>query len=65
LAFALTWRRGLVSLGHRLHASLLEETFPSTRALAARLAKRPGDREFTRGVHAVIAGFALSARRSS
>jgi TetR/AcrR family transcriptional regulator, tetracycline repressor protein len=53
------------ALGHRLHASLPEETFPSTRALAGRLAKRPGDPEFTRGLHAVIAGFALSARRSS
>ena len=53
------------ALGHRLHASLSAETFPSTRALAARLAGRPGDQEFTRGVHAVIAGFALSARRSS
>jgi TetR/AcrR family transcriptional regulator, tetracycline repressor protein len=43
--------------GYRLHASLPEETFPSTRALAARLAKRPGDREFMRGLHGVIAGF--------
>jgi TetR/AcrR family tetracycline transcriptional repressor len=42
----------------RLYASLSEEEFPSTRALAARLAKRPGDAEFTRGLHGVIAGFA-------
>jgi AcrR family transcriptional regulator len=45
------------SHGHRLHASLPEEAFPSTRALAARLAQRPGDREFMRGLHGVIAGF--------
>jgi TetR/AcrR family tetracycline transcriptional repressor len=51
--------------GHRLHTSLPEETFPSTRALAAHLAKRPGDREFMRGLHGVIAGFSTSARRSS
>jgi TetR/AcrR family tetracycline transcriptional repressor len=43
--------------GHRLHASLPEDAFPSTRALAARLAKRPGDREFRRGLQSVIAGF--------
>jgi TetR/AcrR family transcriptional regulator, tetracycline repressor protein len=51
--------------GHRLHASLPEEAFPSTRALAGRLAKRPGDHEFARGLHGVIAGFAKSARGSS
>jgi AcrR family transcriptional regulator len=51
--------------GHRLHASLPKETFPSTRALAARLAKRPGDREFMRGLHGVIAGFSTSARPAS
>jgi AcrR family transcriptional regulator len=43
--------------GHRLHASLPEATFPSTHALASRLAKRPGDDEFTRGLHGVITGF--------
>jgi len=53
------------ALGQRLHASLPEEIFPSTRALAGRLAKRPGDREFTRGLHRVLAGFAESARGSS
>jgi TetR/AcrR family transcriptional regulator, tetracycline repressor protein len=42
--------------GHRLHASLPDETFPNSRALAARLAKRPGDREFVRGLRGVIAG---------
>jgi TetR/AcrR family transcriptional regulator, tetracycline repressor protein len=51
--------------GHRLHASLPEESFPTTRALAARLAERPGDREFMRGLHGMIAGFSTSARRSS
>jgi AcrR family transcriptional regulator len=49
--------------GHRLHASLPPETYPSTRALAARLAQRPGDREFTRGLHGVIDGFANAATR--
>jgi TetR/AcrR family transcriptional regulator, tetracycline repressor protein len=43
--------------GHRLHASLPEENFPSTRALAARLIKRPGDHEFARGLHGLLAGF--------
>jgi AcrR family transcriptional regulator len=42
----------------RLYASLSEEEFPSTRALGARLARRPGDAEFTRGLHGVLAGFA-------
>jgi hypothetical protein len=34
------------------------------RALAGRLATRPGDAEFTRGLEGVIAGFAGSARKS-
>jgi TetR/AcrR family transcriptional regulator, tetracycline repressor protein len=51
--------------GRRLHASLPEEAFPNSRALAARLAKRPGDREFVRGLHGVIAGMSTSARTSS
>jgi TetR/AcrR family transcriptional regulator, tetracycline repressor protein len=42
---------------HQLHAALPTDVFPSTRALAGRLAKRPGDAEFTRGLRAVIAGF--------
>jgi TetR/AcrR family transcriptional regulator, tetracycline repressor protein len=46
--------------GRRLHASLPEETFPNSRALAARLAKRPGDREFMRGLHGVIAGMSTN-----
>jgi TetR/AcrR family transcriptional regulator, tetracycline repressor protein len=46
---------------HQLHAALAMHAFPSTRALAGRLAKRPGDREFTRGLRAVIAGFARRA----
>jgi TetR/AcrR family transcriptional regulator, tetracycline repressor protein len=49
---------------HELHAALPEEDFPSTRALAGRLAKRPGDLEFTRGLHRVITGFAESAGAS-
>jgi AcrR family transcriptional regulator len=46
---------------HQLHAALPVDAFPSTRALAARLAKRPGDSEFTRGLRSVIAGFAYGA----
>jgi len=42
---------------HQLHAALPTGAFPSTRALAARLAKRPGGAEFTRGLRAVITGF--------
>jgi AcrR family transcriptional regulator len=44
--------------GYRVHAALPEAAFPSTRALARRLARRPGDREFTRGLRGVLAGFA-------
>jgi TetR/AcrR family transcriptional regulator, tetracycline repressor protein len=46
---------------HQLHATLPEASFPSTRALASRLAKRPGDAEFRRGLRRVIAGFSGSA----
>jgi TetR/AcrR family transcriptional regulator, tetracycline repressor protein len=46
---------------YRLHASLPDEEFPSTHALARRLRKRPGDVEFTRGLIALIAGFADTA----
>jgi AcrR family transcriptional regulator len=45
----------------QLHTALPTDSFPSTRALAVRLAKRPGDAEFTRGLRSVIAGFAHSA----
>jgi AcrR family transcriptional regulator len=45
---------------HQLHATLPREAFPSTRALARRLAKRPGDAEFRRGLRGVIAGFVES-----
>jgi AcrR family transcriptional regulator len=41
----------------RLHASLPVDTFPTTRALAGRLSKRPGGQEFRQGLRAVIAGF--------
>ena len=47
---------------HRLYAALSEEEFPSTRTLAERLAKRPGDLEFNRGLHGVITGFPEGAR---
>jgi hypothetical protein len=45
---------------HQRHAALPTDVFPSTRALAGWLAKRPGDAEFTRGLRAVIAGFIRS-----
>ena len=44
-----------------LYAALPVDAFPATRALAGRLAKRPGDHEFTRGLNAVITGFAKRA----
>jgi TetR/AcrR family tetracycline transcriptional repressor len=47
---------------HDLYEALPEEDFPSTRALRRRLATRPGDREFTRGLRRLIAGFAEGAR---
>ena len=50
--------------GHRVHESLPEDLFPSTRALARRLAKRPGDLEFTRGLGGLISGFAHDDRAS-
>jgi AcrR family transcriptional regulator len=46
---------------YELHASLSDEDFPSTRALAQRLRKRPGDPEFTRGLTGLIDGFAKGA----
>jgi AcrR family transcriptional regulator len=47
---------------YQLHAGLPDEDFPSTHALARRLRKRPGDLEFTRGLRAVISGFARDER---
>jgi TetR/AcrR family tetracycline transcriptional repressor len=41
-----------------LYEAVPDEDFPSTRALAGRLAKRPGDREFTLGLRRLISGFA-------
>jgi AcrR family transcriptional regulator len=41
----------------QLYTSLSEEAFPSTFALAHRLARRPGDLEFRRGLDGVISGF--------
>src|SRR5215211_7873712 len=46
---------------HQLHGALPADAFPTTRALAERLARRPGDAEFTRGLRAVIAGFTHGA----
>ena len=43
---------------YELHAGLPDEDFPTTRALARRLRKRPGDVEFMRGLQKLIAGFA-------
>lgn len=45
----------------RLYTSLPDDEFASTRALADRLATRPGDPEFTRGLRAVLDGFARGA----
>jgi len=46
---------------HQLHGALPADAFPTTRALAERLARRPGDAEFRRGLRAVIAGFTHGA----
>jgi AcrR family transcriptional regulator len=46
----------------QLHTGLPKELFPSTRALARRLGKRPGDAEFARGLRGVLAGFAQGSR---
>jgi TetR/AcrR family tetracycline transcriptional repressor len=43
---------------YELHAGLPDEGFPTTRALARRLRKRPGNDEFTTGLRALIDGFA-------
>jgi hypothetical protein len=48
---------------HRLYSALPDE-FASTRHLADRLVTRPGDPEFTRGLRAVIDGFAQGAATS-
>jgi TetR/AcrR family transcriptional regulator, tetracycline repressor protein len=43
-----------------VHESLPAEEFPTTRALARRLAKRPGDAEFTYGLERLLDGFAVT-----
>jgi AcrR family transcriptional regulator len=48
----------------RLFAALPDEAFPNTRALAGRLAKRPGDAEFIRGLRRVLEGFAGKSGRT-
>jgi TetR/AcrR family transcriptional regulator, tetracycline repressor protein len=44
----------------KLHEDLPADAFPTTRALANRLAKRPGDAEFTYGLERLLDGFAAS-----
>jgi TetR/AcrR family transcriptional regulator, tetracycline repressor protein len=46
----------------KVHASLPADEFPTTRALARRLAKRPGDAEFTYGLERLLDGFAVTHR---
>ena len=43
----------------KVHESLPAAEFPTTRALAERLAKRPGDSEFTHGLERLLDGFAV------
>jgi hypothetical protein len=43
-----------------VHESLPAAEFPTTRALARRLAKRPGDAEFTYGLERLLDGFAVT-----
>jgi Tetracyclin repressor-like, C-terminal domain len=44
----------------RVHESLPPDEFPTTRALARRLAKRPGDAELTSGLERLLDGFAVT-----
>jgi TetR/AcrR family transcriptional regulator, tetracycline repressor protein len=44
----------------KLHDSLRADEFPTTRALASRLAKRPGAAEFTYGLERLFDGFAVT-----
>jgi TetR/AcrR family transcriptional regulator, tetracycline repressor protein len=44
----------------KVHESLPAGEFPTTRALARRLAKRPGDAEFTYGLERLLDGFAVT-----
>jgi TetR/AcrR family transcriptional regulator, tetracycline repressor protein len=44
----------------RVHESLAADEYPTTRALARRLAKRPGDAEFTYGLERLLDGFAVT-----
>jgi TetR/AcrR family transcriptional regulator, tetracycline repressor protein len=49
----------------KVHESLPADEFPTTRALARRLAKRPGDAEFTYGLERLLDGFAATRPRPS
>jgi TetR/AcrR family tetracycline transcriptional repressor len=44
----------------KLHDSLPADEFPTTRALASRLAKRPGDADFTHALERLLDGFAVT-----
>jgi TetR/AcrR family transcriptional regulator, tetracycline repressor protein len=44
----------------KIHESLPADGFPTTRALAKRLAKRPGDAEFTYGLERLLDGFGVT-----
>jgi TetR/AcrR family transcriptional regulator, tetracycline repressor protein len=44
----------------KVHESLAADEFPTTRALARRLAKRPGEAEFTYGLERLLDGFAVT-----
>jgi TetR/AcrR family transcriptional regulator, tetracycline repressor protein len=44
----------------KVHESLRADEFPTTRALARRLAKRPGNAEFTYGLERLLDGFAVT-----
>jgi TetR/AcrR family transcriptional regulator, tetracycline repressor protein len=49
----------------KVHESLPVDEFPTTRALASRLSKRPGDAEFTYGLERLLDGFGVTRPRSS
>jgi TetR/AcrR family transcriptional regulator, tetracycline repressor protein len=44
----------------KVHESLPADEFPTTRALARRLSKRPGDAEFAYGLERLLDGFAVT-----
>ena len=49
----------------KVHETLPSDEFPTTRGLARRLAKRPGDAEFTYGLERLLDGFGVTRRSAA